>query len=142
VGVRVLLDSLPYLPLLYLDGLRLRLRLVLCLVEGRPWIRLVGLRLVARLVGLRLAARLVLVGLRATIRLGGLRLTRLVGVRLLDILVPPGERLRRRTRGDRGLREVLLVRGEYDIERVRCVCVGERRVCVREGDLERGGEYL
>ena len=125
VGVRVPLDALLYPSLLYLGELRLELRLGLCLVEGRPWIRLVGLRLMTRLVGLRLAARLVglrllaplvLVGLRPTIRLG-LRLARRVGVRLLDIRVPPGERLRRRTRGDRDLTE--LVRGEYDLERVR-----------------------
>lgn len=182
VGVRVPLDALLYLSLLYLGELRLELRLGLYLVEEPPWIRLVGLRLmtrlvglrltaclvglrlatcrvglrltrrlvglrletrlvglrlearlvglrlaarlvglrlVIRLVGLRLAARLVLVGLRATVRLVGLRLTRRVGVRLLDIRVPPGERLRRRTRGDRDLTEDLLVRGEYDPERVR-----------------------
>ena len=78
-------------------------------------IRLVGLRLV--LCGLRPARRLILVGLREEIRLGGLRLTRRVGVRLLDLLVSPGERLRRSTRGDRGLTEDLPVRGEYDLER-------------------------
>jgi len=84
-------------------------------------IRLVGLRLAARLpsrlvlCGLRLAPRLILVGLREKIRLGGLRLTRRVEVRLLDLLVP-GERLRRNTRGDRGLTEDLLVREEYGLE--------------------------
>ena len=142
------------------------LRLAARLVGLRLAARLVGLRLVARLVGLRVAARLiglrlvvgvwlrsrlvlvellleprpVLVRLRAPIRLRGLRLTYRVGVRLLDLLVPPGERIRRKTRGDRGLTDEPLVRGEYDLERrVRWVRVGERYVYAREG--ERLGGY-
>ena len=82
VGVRVPLDVLLYLSLLYLGEPRLGLRLELCLVEGRPRIRLVGLRLMTRLVGLRLMERLV--GLRLLACLVGLRLvTRLVGLRLV-----------------------------------------------------------
>ena len=207
VGVRVLLESLLYWPLPYLDELRLglRLRLRLHLVEGRPRIRLAGpqlvarlvglrlvvclirlvglrlatrlvvLRLAARLIGLRLVARLVglqvvadliglrlvvgvwlrsrlvlvellleprpvLVRLRATIHLRGLLLTCRVGVRLLDLLVPPGERILCKTRGDRGFTEEPLARGEYDLERrVRWVRVGERYVYARSG---RGSEGM
>ena len=158
LGLRLRLRLVEGRPRIRLVGLRLVTRLVgLRLVT-----RLVGLRLVTRLIGLRLAARLVvgvrlpswsvlsvlglaprlvLVGLRAIIRLGGLRLTRRIGVRLLNLLVPPGECLRCKTRGDRGLTEDL-VRGEYDLERwVRWVRVGERRVYTREGDLVRAGEY-
>ena len=92
IGVQVLLDLLPYLLLLYLDGLQLGLQLRLHLVEGQPRIRLVGLQLAACLVvGVRLPSwsvlsvlgltpRLVLVGLQAIICLGGLWLTCCIGV--------------------------------------------------------------
>ena len=90
---------------------------------------------------LGLAPRLVLVGLRAIICLRGLRLTCHIGVQLLNLLVPPGECLWCKTRGDRGLTEDL-VQGEYDLERwVRWVRVGERRIYTCEGDLVRAGEY-
>ena len=48
-------------------------------------------------------------------------------VRLPDLkLVPPGGRLLRKTRDDRGLREDPPLQEESDlVQQVRCVCVGE-----------------